>query len=552
MDVSDYALLLPYKDNTLESVESFKIRRNIGDLTELDLIRRHHNRDLVDHAHVADPIEVSVPRMSQSIQDTKMPKVVKIRNSLQIVEHGEATHLHPTEQVVDHTKAKMKKIESKIESCAPLLHAAKSLMDDHPNERVVEKLVALVRNRHKLKKNTPISTHSKYLRVETDYAIKEKEIQETRAQVQRLVENPQMDRVDSLLARIQLSTASSRPANVKKLFSDYEAKLRATRRVPSTEEIIKDLEQPAGTRSKDALVRINDFLHTSPVFKDKPGYVLEQLCDALVLETHSEGSTLFRQGDPGNKYYCILCGSVRLTVTKPGYVFTDLNAPQNFIAVMKAGEAFGDHALLNNLNRSTSAFANEENTLLLTIEKDTFVRCMSASYQVQLKERMNFLRKYSFTAKVDTKGLAMIAQKLFPRMYEPNSIIMEEGQLYDSVFFVRKGKCAVYRDLIIKDQKRRIYVGEMDHTQTFNEESVFRRSMNRKGSPFTVIAVDNVEINSIVSQGEWTKLNLHHTPHPLGLLTTPELMYQYRIRIHQKRFKEYQKKYIKQIKTSAD
>jgi CRP-like cAMP-binding protein len=550
MDVSDYALLLPYKHNTLESVESFKNRRNIGDLTDLDLIRRHCNHDLLDSGDQGEPVSVSVPRISHSIEDKRITKMIKMPNSFrndfiknEIVENP---------PIVDQEKAMIEKLESKIETIVPLLHAAKSVMEDHPNERVVDKLVALVRNRHKLKKANTTCYRPNSSKKENGIALREKETQEMRTQVQRLVENPQMDRVDSLLARIQLSASSSSPADVKKLFSDHEARLRATRKAPSHQQIILDLKEPPGMRTKEALVRINDFLYTSPVFRDKPGYVLEQLSDALVLETHSEGSTLFRQGDPGNKYYCIFSGSVRLTVTKPGYVFTDLKAPQNLIAVMKAGEAFGDHALLNNLNRSTSAFANEENTLLLSLDKDTFTRCMAASYQVQLKERMKFLRKYRFTAKVDTKGLSMIAQKLFPRKYEANSIIMEEGQLYDSVFFIRKGKCAIYRDLMIQEKKNRIYVGEMDNTQTFNEECVFRRSMNRKGSPFTVIAVDNVEVNSIVSQGEWTTLNLQYIPNSFGLLTTQELMHMYRVRIHQKQFMKYQQKYIKQIKTSRD
>jgi len=93
--------------------------------------------------------------------------------------------------------------------------------------------------------------------------------------------------------------------------------------------------------------------------------------DALALlariatqEVHESGTVIFRQGDPGDKLYVITQGRVRISRTVPG-------VGEEAMAVLNAGDVFGEMALLDEAPRSADATAHEP-CKLLSIPRDGF------------------------------------------------------------------------------------------------------------------------------------------------------------------------------------
>lgn len=93
--------------------------------------------------------------------------------------------------------------------------------------------------------------------------------------------------------------------------------------------------------------------------------------DALALlariatqEVHQSGTVIFRQGDPGDKLYVITQGRVRISRTVPG-------VGEEAMAVLNAGDVFGEMALLDEAPRSADATAHEP-CKLLSIPRDGF------------------------------------------------------------------------------------------------------------------------------------------------------------------------------------
>jgi CRP-like cAMP-binding protein len=93
--------------------------------------------------------------------------------------------------------------------------------------------------------------------------------------------------------------------------------------------------------------------------------------DALTLiaqvtteESHGLGTKIFQFGDPGDKLFIILDGKVRISREVSGM-------GEEALAVLGAGEVFGEMALLDESPRSADARVHER-CRLLVISKDAF------------------------------------------------------------------------------------------------------------------------------------------------------------------------------------
>jgi len=81
-------------------------------------------------------------------------------------------------------------------------------------------------------------------------------------------------------------------------------------------------------------------------------------------ESHGLGTRIFQYGDPGDKLFIILEGKVRISREVSGM-------GEEALAVLGAGEVFGEMALLDESPRSAGAIAHER-CRLLVITKDAF------------------------------------------------------------------------------------------------------------------------------------------------------------------------------------
>jgi CRP/FNR family cyclic AMP-dependent transcriptional regulator len=81
-------------------------------------------------------------------------------------------------------------------------------------------------------------------------------------------------------------------------------------------------------------------------------------------EEHGAGTRLFAHGEPGNKLYVILDGKVRISRNVAGM-------GEEALAIVGAGQAFGEMALLDESPRSADAIVHERSRLL-SISKESF------------------------------------------------------------------------------------------------------------------------------------------------------------------------------------
>ncbi len=106
-------------------------------------------------------------------------------------------------------------------------------------------------------------------------------------------------------------------------------------------------------RRSAAPVRELDLLRLSPLFRPLPAPQLEAVARRAVWMSIPDGTTIIAEGEPGDRFYVIASGSVR--VDRGGELLRELSEP---------GEGFGEIALLRDVPRTATVTATSPTTLL--------------------------------------------------------------------------------------------------------------------------------------------------------------------------------------------
>lgn len=112
------------------------------------------------------------------------------------------------------------------------------------------------------------------------------------------------------------------------------------------------------------LEQIVSVLEKVPLFEGLSRRDLEKVAKLVRGRTIKQGELLFKEGDPGDKFYILQSGSVEILKDKAG-------SEPDRLAVKKAGDSFGEMALLTDAPRSATVRA-VENANLLVVSRDQF------------------------------------------------------------------------------------------------------------------------------------------------------------------------------------
>lgn len=110
--------------------------------------------------------------------------------------------------------------------------------------------------------------------------------------------------------------------------------------------------------------RYDNFLAKVPLLSNMDAYERSQLADALKVEQFSDGESIFKEGDVGNKFYIIEDGAA--VATKGG----------TQVMTYASGDYFGELALIKNQPRAAT-IAAKGTTKLLSIDSRSFKRLLN-------------------------------------------------------------------------------------------------------------------------------------------------------------------------------
>lgn len=128
---------------------------------------------------------------------------------------------------------------------------------------------------------------------------------------------------------------------------------------------------------KDAAVtrrnKYDTFLKSVTLISGLEAYERSQIADALKVETKASGDILIKQGDPGDKFYIVEEGSL--------YAMKDGNRVMDY----KAGDYFGELALLKNQPRAASIHVESDSAKVLSMSRQSFTKMLGPLQEILQK-----------------------------------------------------------------------------------------------------------------------------------------------------------------------
>ena len=109
-------------------------------------------------------------------------------------------------------------------------------------------------------------------------------------------------------------------------------------------------------------------LAQTPIFRDIPRDILEDLARASVERTYRKGQPVFHEEDPGDALFLVVEGLVKVFVTSE-------EGDEMVLVVVRPPEVFGELALIDGGRRSASAETLEATTLL-ALDRRTFLELL--------------------------------------------------------------------------------------------------------------------------------------------------------------------------------
>ena len=147
-------------------------------------------------------------------------------------------------------------------------------------------------------------------------------------------------------------------------------------------------------------------LKKTAIFADLDDGELARVAEICKEISYQGGQVIFKEGEPGNRFYIIVQGEVRISRDIPG-------SGEEALAVLKAGACFGEMAVFDRSERSTDAIANGPVTLM-TVSRPDFEILLDFNRDVAYKILWSMVRLLSGRLRVTNDNLrSLLAISMF-------------------------------------------------------------------------------------------------------------------------------------------
>jgi CRP/FNR family cyclic AMP-dependent transcriptional regulator len=119
-----------------------------------------------------------------------------------------------------------------------------------------------------------------------------------------------------------------------------------------------------------------DALRACGLFSQADGSTIDALAAALRIRRFRKGETVFHQGDPGDALFIMASGSVKVVLP------SDEGAEPAIVAILGAGEFFGELAILDGAPHSATIVAIEP-TETLVLHRDAFLALIDSQAELR-------------------------------------------------------------------------------------------------------------------------------------------------------------------------
>ncbi|GAX82445.1 hypothetical protein CEUSTIGMA_g9873.t1 [Chlamydomonas eustigma] len=195
------------------------------------------------------------------------------------------------------------------------------------------------------------------------------------------------------------------------------------------------------------------------------------------MENYKKDQDVYLIGEVPNKFYMILTGQVEVWTHPPGH-----RRDRTVIDVLKKGQCFGDHAIVNDELR-TDCVTSTSNCSMLTVDRDAFLDAFGPYFTEKLREAEFYLTSvvdiFLSVPPEDAKAVIkhmMLSNYKAGREWEPCS----DRQIY----FIKSGECTLesHDHKFVPQDVSRVMIGDgVDDTPTMGDSGVLANVLIQGG-----------------------------------------------------------------------
>ena len=150
-----------------------------------------------------------------------------------------------------------------------------------------------------------------------------------------------------------------------------------------------------------------------------------EICISMSLYALKGGKTLFTQGSSGNFWYIVQSGELNREVG------------DKVVAKIKAGDSFGEHALMNNSPRS-STVVSVTDCKLWVLKRLVFKKILEFIFTSNYEQNMKFLNGINIP--LDSTIKSIMANNLIQEIYTQGKYIFKEGEFGSCMYIIKEGE----------------------------------------------------------------------------------------------------------------
>jgi CRP/FNR family transcriptional regulator/CRP/FNR family cyclic AMP-dependent transcriptional regulator len=117
------------------------------------------------------------------------------------------------------------------------------------------------------------------------------------------------------------------------------------------------------------------FLNQVQLFSQLNDEQIQMISNVCVRKNYKGGTVIFQQNEPGNTFYIVFSGSVK--------IFTSYNGEEKVLSMFKSGDSFGELSLIDGKPRSASSQTLED-TSLITLSAQNFLEILRTNFEINL------------------------------------------------------------------------------------------------------------------------------------------------------------------------
>ena len=162
------------------------------------------------------------------------------------------------------------------------------------------------------------------------------------------------------------------------------------------------------------------------------------------------------------------------------------------------GAAFGELALVNDAPRAASVVA-QDTVQMLVLNKHDYITVLQKEQTDKMNRRVVFLQQLTCFSGWEKSTLNAVAGILQQITHHHNSVIIKEGDVSNSLFFIESGSCRVLKKFRVKEAGRNVLrLVEISHLgagDMFGEVSVANANKRRMASVLSKGTTSVFELN---------------------------------------------------------